>query len=198
MEALMAALMGIMKSAWTLLVGMSITLRELLSPPVTVQYPDRRPHLSPLFRGHPVLLSTEEGKLKCTACMACARACPVDAISIEGVRGEDRKMYPKSWFLNMGRCLQCNLCVEACPFDALGMSPRFETAVDSPEGLIYDLPTLQELGRTLPYSRVLVGTRLNQAPAGDAPASAVPASAAPSDAPASATTSGSKKEGEAG
>ncbi|MEW6547795.1 MAG: NADH-quinone oxidoreductase subunit I [Bacillota bacterium] len=158
----MELLVDTWKAARSMFKGLGVTIREFFSPPVTVQYPDQRPRISPLFRGHPVLLSDEQGKLKCTACMACARACPVNAISIESARGEDRKMYPKVWNLNMGRCLQCNLCVEACPFDALGMATRFEVAADSPEGLVYDLPSLAELGRTHPYSRVMVGQKLGE------------------------------------
>lgn len=156
----MEALAEVAKAAWSLVVGLGVTIREFFSPPVTVQYPDQRPRVSSLFRGHPVLLSDEEGKLKCNACLACARACPVEAIAIEAARGEDRKLYPRAWSLNLGRCLQCNLCVEACPFGALGMSTRFELAVDDPAGLVYDLPQLAELGRTHPYSRVMVGDKL--------------------------------------
>lgn len=168
----MALVLDTWKAARSMFKGLGVTIREFFSPPVTVQYPDQRPRISPLFRGHPVLLSDEAGKLKCTACMACARACPVGSISIESARGEDRKMYPKAWNLNMGRCLQCNLCVEACPFAALGMGTRFETAVDSPDGLIYDLETLAELGRTQPYSRIMVGQKLTAAEAAPAPGGA--------------------------
>ena len=192
----MAVLLDTWKAARSMVKGLGVTIREFFSPPVTVQYPDQRPRISPLFRGHPVLLSDETGKLKCTACMACARACPVDAISIESARGEDRKMYPRAWNLNMGRCLQCNLCVEACPFDALGMSTRFETAVDNPEGLIYDLETLAELGRTQPYSRVTVGQKLAGAE-GAAPAAATRAGSREAGDSTDATRGGAAKEGEA-
>jgi NADH-quinone oxidoreductase subunit I len=158
----MEGLVNIGKTAAGLIKGLGVTLREFLSPPVTIQYPDQRPRVSPLFRGHPVLLSDEAGKLKCTACMACVRACPVEAISIEAERGKDRKARLKAWNLNLGRCLQCNLCVEACRFGALGMSLRYELAMDTPEGLVLPLEVLAELGRTHPYSCVKVGQKLDR------------------------------------
>src|SRR5690606_17139156 len=69
--------------------------RNLARPPVTTEYPQQVPDIPAGFRGLPVLLSfpgTEP--LKCTACELCARACPVDCITIQWTRVDRRTTDP--------------------------------------------------------------------------------------------------------
>ncbi|HDP95311.1 MAG TPA: NADH-quinone oxidoreductase subunit NuoF [Candidatus Aminicenantes bacterium] len=47
---------------------------------------------------------------KCTGCTACARKCPVDAIS-----GEIKQIH----FIDQEICIHCGACYEACKFDAI-------------------------------------------------------------------------------
>jgi len=47
---------------------------------------------------------------KCTACGACKRACPADAIS-----GEPKKLHT----IDPLKCIKCGACFEACKFDAI-------------------------------------------------------------------------------
>lgn len=47
---------------------------------------------------------------KCTGCMACRYACPIDAISIE--EKEDTFLYPS---VDYKRCLECGKCYGICP-----------------------------------------------------------------------------------
>jgi Na+-translocating ferredoxin:NAD+ oxidoreductase RNF subunit RnfB len=47
---------------------------------------------------------------KCTGCTACARNCPVNAIS-----GERKKVH----VLDQGICIKCGLCYTVCKFDAV-------------------------------------------------------------------------------
>jgi ferredoxin len=49
---------------------------------------------------------------KCTGCMACVKACPVEAIT--GVKKEPH-------VLDQAKCTKCGGCYEACKFDAVSV-----------------------------------------------------------------------------
>ena len=59
--------------------GLSVTLKTMMRPNVTVQYPHEKEEVAPRSRG--VIALFEEN---CTACMLCARECPDWCIYIEG------------------------------------------------------------------------------------------------------------------
>lgn len=70
---------------------------------------------------------------KCTACMACVRVCPVEAIS---VTGDEIHIVDDS-------CIECGLCVPACFHDALdvrGDLERCEAAIEAGRAALI-LPT---------------------------------------------------------
>jgi Ni,Fe-hydrogenase III small subunit/formate hydrogenlyase subunit 6/NADH:ubiquinone oxidoreductase subunit I len=71
------------------------------------------------FRGKPVIEFT-----RCTACDACAQACPTTAITVrpEGEDGSSRELS-----LNYGDCIFCGECEAACP-DAIHLSKEFQLA----------------------------------------------------------------------
>src|SRR4029453_8327613 len=64
--------------------GMLTTISHLVRSPVTIQYPEERLEMPIWTRGKPRLIyEVDTGDLRCTACGACALACPVDVIKIE-------------------------------------------------------------------------------------------------------------------
>ena len=55
--------------------GMSVTLKEMLSPTVTEYYPDEPPKFEERYRGVHVLQRDAYGLEKCVACFLCFRLC---------------------------------------------------------------------------------------------------------------------------
>lgn len=115
--------------------GLRIVMRNTLRGPITVQYPRERVELPERARWAVEMKFDEEGNHKCTACMACERACPDFIIKIDVTTGEDRSKHIDSWGYEVGACMMCGLCVEACPFDAIRMGHDYELATANADDL---------------------------------------------------------------
>jgi NADH-quinone oxidoreductase subunit I len=122
-----------------ILTGMRITMRNMLRGPITVKYPYEKLELPERARWAVAPTYDEEGKPKCTACMACIRACPDHILDLEVTTGEDKSKHIEHYSYEIGACMMCGLCVEACPFDAIEMSHDYELARTDPAELTYDL-----------------------------------------------------------
>jgi len=136
---------GYFSDLWTgavsLLDGFAVTLKAMLSPVVTVQYPRERTPVPPGHRGYPRLVIEEDtGRPKCMACGSCARSCPSSCIAVEGVKkeGEQRK-YPTLFQLDFTRCSQCATCVDVCPVHALVFTQDYSLAGFTREEFVFDL-----------------------------------------------------------
>lgn len=130
--------------------GMSVTLKEMLSPSITEEYPDAPPRFQPRYRGVHVLKRDQNGLEKCVACFLCAAACPSDCIYIEAaentetVRISGGERYAKVYNIDYNRCIFCGYCVEACPTDAITHGHGFEIASFNTSTLVYRKERLLE------------------------------------------------------
>jgi len=180
--------------------GMLTTIGHLIKPPVTIQYPEERLQMPIWTRGRPRLIyEVDTGELRCTACGACALACPVDVIKIEQHPSPVKGKVLDRFDIDMAGCIECALCVEACPFRAITMAPDFEMAAtnDRTIDLVFDMYELRiagtpEVDAGMEHIQgVKRGLRGQAAPAPAAAArpaparpAAAPAATAPAPAPA--------------
>src|SRR5271170_2889734 len=130
--------------------GMSVTMKEMMSPTVTENYPDEPPKLEQRYRGVHELQRDENGMEKCVACFLCAAACPAHCIYIEAaennaaqrISASDR--YASVYNIDYSRCIFCGYCVESCPTDAITHGHGFELATYDIHSLIYRKEKLLE------------------------------------------------------
>jgi NADH-quinone oxidoreductase subunit I len=133
----------IIDSAAAITKGMSVTLKEMLSPTVTEDYPEAPPKLQERYRGVHVLERDENGLEKCVGCFLCAVACPANCIYIEAaentaeLRISGGERYAAVYNIDYSRCIFCGYCVEACPTDAITHGHAFEIASYNTSTLIY-------------------------------------------------------------
>jgi NADH-quinone oxidoreductase chain I len=115
----------ILEAVVTTAKGMRITARYGVDvrEEITLQYPEERWEVSERFRGF-----LHNDIPRCTSCQMCVKVCPVDCVSLEAVRGADKKFVLASYDINIGRCMYCGLCVEACPTKSLTHTSGYEKA----------------------------------------------------------------------
>lgn len=118
--------------AGELIRGLGVTLRHMLSPVVTIQYPTQRREPHERYRG-----LVRWDREKCEACVLCEHYCPVKAIKITTGEGEDGKKKVLHYQVDALHCMLCGLCVEICPVDALSHSSHYELAVYKREDTVY-------------------------------------------------------------
>jgi NADH-quinone oxidoreductase subunit I len=122
----------------TTLVGMSVTWRHLFKPAVTVQYPYAQLHYPQ--RARAALVNAIE---LCNCCQQCARACPVNIITVKTVKalpdedlgefpdGKKRRLHILDFTVDMTKCVYCGFCVDACPTEAIHWQAPHQNSVYS-------------------------------------------------------------------
>ena len=135
--------------------GLATTLKNMVTPAHTHQYPDVAPELAPRTRG--VIALVEEN---CTSCMLCARECPDWCIYIDshketipappsGGRERSRNVLDR-FAIDFSLCMYCGICIEVCPFDALEWSPEFEYAEYDLKEMLHEKDRLAGWTETVP------------------------------------------------
>ena len=137
---------GIAEGLKTLATGMKITWKEYFTPKSTEQYPENRTttlHVAQRHRGRLVMLRTEDGPVKCTACTLCQKTCPNGTIKITSqmVTTEEgkKKRQLVDYQYDLGDCMFCQLCVNACNFGAIEFTNDFENSTFERESLVLHL-----------------------------------------------------------
>lgn len=150
-----------------MLVGLGVTLREVVRRPITEMYPEVKPEYPPGSRSIPVLKPNEEsGLLNCTSCGLCERNCPPTVIHITQAVDPDtgkKKPWPEQFILDYDHCMVCNICIEVCPFDALEMADVCELSAYQVGDLTFDKQALTEIWKTSRSVRIHDGIMMPDA-----------------------------------
>lgn len=129
----------------SLVQGMQVTGKELVTPKVTECYPENRGTLkiADRFRAELTLKYDAEGRHKCIGCGICQMNCPNGTIQLTTKMVElpdgKKKRALDTYLYDLGSCTFCMLCVTTCPQDALEFTNDFEQAVFSRDKLIKKL-----------------------------------------------------------
>ncbi len=131
-----------------LLKGLGVTMKTMLTPAVTQQYPHVKPDLPARTRG---VIALKEAN--CTVCYKCSRECPDWCIYIDahkeshdpasGGKARSAKVLDR-FAIDYALCMYCGICVEVCPFDALFWSPEFEYAEYEVDLMTHEKEKLEE------------------------------------------------------
>ena len=146
------------KGLYSLIRGMQVTGKELVTPKVTEQYPENRATLQipERFRATLQFIYDEDGNHKCIACRSCERNCPNGTIHIDtrmvDLPNGKKKMKLDKYTYDLGSCTFCGLCVQSCPTAAIEFSNDFEQAVFKRDSLVKQLNYLPEKDEPAPVT----------------------------------------------
>jgi len=126
--------------------GLSLTLKYLFKPKVTINYPYEKNPISSRFRGEHALRRYPNGEERCIACKLCEAVCPAQAIVIEAEPRTDGSRRTTRYDIDMTKCIYCGFCQEACPVDAIVEGPNFEFSTETRQELFYDKERLLSNG----------------------------------------------------
>lgn len=125
---------NIITGAWSLIIGLMVTLKNTLRRAVTIQYPTQKLPMTERFRGL-VDLRVE----KCIICYQCVKICPTGCLSITHKEAPEKKKELVTFKYNMELCCFCGFCDQICPTQAIYMSRIYEIATYDHEKLHIDL-----------------------------------------------------------
>jgi NADH-quinone oxidoreductase subunit I len=136
--------------------GLKTTMKHLVAPAVTLEYPEQRPEIPTGYRGVPTLVKDPNGREKCVSCQLCEFVCPPKAIRITPgeIAADSPNVHiekaPKEFDIDMLRCIYCGMCEEVCPEEAIWLQSNYSMTGLSREEMVNNKARLYELGGTLP------------------------------------------------
>jgi NADH-quinone oxidoreductase subunit I len=116
-----------------LLAGLSLTMRHMFRPNITIIYPEEKTPKSPRFRGLHALRRYPNGEERCIACKLCEAVCPALAITIDSTQREDGDRRTTRYDIDLFKCIYCGFCEESCPVDSIVLTSFLEYHMESRE-----------------------------------------------------------------
>ena len=129
-----------------LLAGLSLTMRHMFRPNITINYPEEKTPKSPRFRGLPALRRYPNGEERCIACKLCEAVCPALAITIESTQREGGTRCTTSYDIDLFKCIYCGFCEESCPVDSIVLTSFLEYHFENREESILTKDKLLAIG----------------------------------------------------
>ena len=142
---------------YELLLGLSVTFRNLFAPKVTIQYPEEKAPQSPRFRGLHALRRYPNGQERCIACKLCEAVCPALAITIESEVRDDGSRRTTRYDIDLTKCIFCGFCEESCPVDSIVETHIFEYHGEKRGDLYFTKDMLLAVGDR--YEREIAATK---------------------------------------
>jgi len=128
------------------LAGLSLTMRHMFRPTITINYPEEKTPKSPRFRGLHALRRYPNGEERCIACKLCEAVCPALAITIESTQREDGTRCTTSYDIDLFKCIYCGFCEESCPVDSIVLTSFLEYHFENREESILTKDKLLAIG----------------------------------------------------
>ncbi|MEX1137869.1 MAG: NADH-quinone oxidoreductase subunit I [Bacteroidota bacterium] len=149
MEAVQIYFRDIWKAVSSIAIGMSVTIRHVFRPAVTIQYPDVKLKMPERARNR-LYVNIDD----CIGCDQCALACPVDCIYIDTIKatadqdlgvtstGHKKRLHVPKFDIDIAKCCYCGLCVYPCPTECIVMTDVYEFAEYDRQNLIYHFSSM--------------------------------------------------------
>jgi len=129
-----------------LLKGLSLTMRHMFRPAITINYPEEKTPKSVRFRGLHALRRYPNGEERCIACKLCEAVCPALAITIDSEQRADGTRRTTRYDIDLFKCIFCGFCEESCPVDSIVETGILEYHMESREESIMTKEKLLAIG----------------------------------------------------